>query len=84
MNTHTIVVEMHQNMLRTREDTDNQGRAVSDTRALCITERTLTTTQFQRRSVAPAVRESTVLHSYLAWLENRHLHPRRPTLAAAN
>ena len=29
MNTHTIVADMHQNMLKTREDTD---RLVSETR----------------------------------------------------
>jgi len=31
MNTHTIITDMHQNMLKTREDTD---RLVSDARVL--------------------------------------------------
>ena len=34
MNTHTIVADMHQNMLRTREDTESRSPAVSGTRAL--------------------------------------------------
>jgi hypothetical protein len=32
MNTHTIVADMHQNVLKTREATDGQNRVVSDTR----------------------------------------------------
>jgi len=38
MNTHTIVVDIHQNMLRTRGDTDGQNLVVSAIRALHITE----------------------------------------------
>jgi len=34
MNTHTIVADVHQNVLKIREDVDSQNRAVSDTRAL--------------------------------------------------
>ena len=34
MNTHTIVSDIRQDMLRAREDTDGQSRAVSDTRTL--------------------------------------------------
>jgi len=36
MNTHTIVVGIHQNMLKTREDTDSKNRVVSGTRAFYI------------------------------------------------
>ena len=38
MNTHTIVADLHQNMLKTREAADSQNPAVSDTRSLCVTE----------------------------------------------
>jgi len=38
MNTHTIVVDMHQNMLKIRENTDGQSLVVSATRALHVTE----------------------------------------------
>jgi hypothetical protein len=31
MNTHTMVVDIHQNMLRTREDADGMNLVVSDT-----------------------------------------------------
>jgi len=37
MNTHTIVVDIHQNF-KTREDADSQNRGVSGTRAFYITE----------------------------------------------
>jgi len=38
MNTHTMVADMHQNMLKTNENTDGRNQAVSDTRTLHITE----------------------------------------------
>ena len=38
MNTHTIVADMHQNMLKTHETTDSQNLAVSYTPSLCITK----------------------------------------------
>ena len=36
MNTHTIVADMHQNMLKTREVTDSQNETVSNTRSILI------------------------------------------------
>jgi hypothetical protein len=34
MNTHTIVADLHQNMLRTRENADGKNMVVSNTHAL--------------------------------------------------
>ena len=34
MNTHTIVADVHQNVLKLREDADSQNRVVSGTRIL--------------------------------------------------
>ena len=34
MNTHTIVADVHRNVLRIREDADNQNRGVSDSHAI--------------------------------------------------
>jgi len=34
MNTHTIVADMHQNVLKIRKDADSQNRVVSGTRVL--------------------------------------------------
>ena len=34
MNTHTIVADMHRNVLKIREDSDNQIRGVSDLHAI--------------------------------------------------
>jgi len=34
MNTHTIVADMHQDVLKLREDADSQNRVVSGTRVL--------------------------------------------------
>jgi len=34
MNTHNIVADVHQNVLKLREDADSQNRVVSGTRAL--------------------------------------------------
>ena len=42
MNTHTIVADMHQNMLKTRKAADGQNWAVSDARSLYIVELNLT------------------------------------------
>ena len=41
LNTHTIVSDMHQNVLKLRKDADSQSRVVSDMRALHRTERML-------------------------------------------
>ena len=38
MNTHTIVVDMRRDMLKSRGDTDGQNLAVNGTRALRVTE----------------------------------------------
>ena len=38
MNTHTIVADIRQNMLKTREAADGQNQAVSDPLSLCVTE----------------------------------------------
>ena len=38
MNTHTIVADIHKNMLKTREATDGQNLAVSLTRSPYTTE----------------------------------------------
>ena len=43
MNTHTIVVGIQQNLLKTHEGAGGQKRAVNITRALCLPEQTLTT-----------------------------------------
>jgi len=37
LNTHTIVVDIHQNILKTREYTGSRNLAVSGTRVLCTT-----------------------------------------------
>jgi len=44
LNTHTIVADIHQNMLKTREVTGGQGLAVSGIRSLYIVEWDLTVT----------------------------------------
>jgi len=41
MNTHTIVADMRQDMLKNREGADGQNQTVSDTRVHCLTEETL-------------------------------------------
>jgi len=41
MNTHTIVVDMRRDMLKSREDTGGQNQMVNSTRALCTTEQYL-------------------------------------------
>jgi len=87
MNTHTIIVDIHQNMLKPHADTSGQIRAVSSTRILRITQRKLTTSQIQNRSVASTTGGgggSGVLHSHLAHPESPHLHHREPTLDAAS
>ena len=38
MNTHTIVADMHQNVLKIREDVGNQNQGVSGSRAIWLTE----------------------------------------------
>jgi len=43
MNTHTIITDIHQSIVKTREADDSQNLVVSDTFSLGITERTLTT-----------------------------------------
>ena len=37
MNTHTIIVDMRQDVLMVRRDAGSQNRVVSDTSAFCIT-----------------------------------------------
>jgi len=84
MNTHTIVVGIHQNVLKTREDIDSQNRVVSGIRSFCITELAFITSQIQNRSVVLTAGGSGVSHSHLALLENPHLQHREPTLDAAS
>ena len=43
MNTHTIVADVHQNVLKIREDVDSQNQVVSDGRAFWHHLITLTT-----------------------------------------
>jgi len=42
VNTHTLVSDIHRNMLKGQEGTDGQHQSVSDARALSITEQQLT------------------------------------------
>ena len=84
MNTHAIVVEMHQNMLRTCEDTGSQSQVVSKSCTLHITEETLTSTQIQNRLVALTTREYNILYLHLAYLGNHHLHHQGFTLDTVN
>ena len=79
-----MVAEIHQNMSKAREDASSQDRTVSSTHILDITERVLTTTQIQTRSVVSTTGGSCVLHLHLAHLENPHLQHREPTSDAVN
>ena len=56
MNTHTIVTDIHQNMLRTHQDGYDKSRLVSDARAL----------EIQNRSAALTTQGSNVLYLHLA------------------
>jgi len=83
MNTHTIVVDIYQN-LKIRGDADNQNRGVSGTRTFCITEQALTAAQIKNRSDLSTTRRSRVLYSHLALSENLHLPRRGPTSVVAS
>jgi len=74
MNTHTIVADIRQNMLKARETIDGQDRGVSDTRSICIAEQTLTHVQTQNRSAMLITKGSGILYLCLACPENHHLH----------
>ena len=84
MNTHTIVADIRQNMLKTREATDGQDQAVSDTLSLCVTEQTLTATQTQIRSAISTTEGSVVSHFHPVHLGNLHLLHRGSSLVVTN
>ena len=84
MNTHTIVADMHQNMLRTREATDSQNRVVGDNYFLYTAEKILIVAQTQNKSAISTTDRSSFLRLFLVYLENLHLHHRGPSLVVTS
>jgi len=84
MNTHTIVVDMHQNMLKVRGDAESQNRVVSDTHALQH-HRTNTDHYLGSKQVSDSTSKGlSALFLYPVHLGNHHLHHRGTTLDATS
>ena len=81
MNTHTIVVDIHQNMLRTREDID---QLVSETRVLHL-QRTHTDDRIASGYVSDLSHYGpSVSRLHLAHLGNHHPHHQGSSLDATS
>ena len=82
MNTHTIVADVHQNMLKARDDAGGQNLVVSDTSAIDTTWRALTTAQTQNRSASSVMNGFDALTLCLASLGSHRLDHQGPSLGA--
>ena len=84
MNNHTMITDIHQNMLSTRGEADSQDLLVSVTCTLSVTGQTLTISQTQTRSANSTTRGFSILYLYPARMGNLHPHLQASSLGAMN
>ena len=65
-----MVSDIRRQVLRNQEEADDQGRSVSDARALYFTKSILTATQTQTRLAIPTTNGSSISYLHLVYLAN--------------